>query len=89
MAHQDPATIATVVETLRPESILIADGHHRYETALGYRDEGGPPHVLACLADMHDPGLVILPTHRLVRGSLPMDAATLEARLRESFAVEP
>ena len=85
----DPSTIATVVETLRPESILIADGHHRYETALGFRDEGGPPHVLACLADMHDPGLVILPTHRLVRGSLPMDVDTLEARLRESFAVEP
>src|SRR5262249_8925609 len=85
----DPATIATIAETLRPESILIADGHHRYETALNYREEGGPPYVLACLADMHDPGLVILPTHRLVRGSLPMDSATLEARLRESFAVEP
>lgn len=85
----DAATIAAVAEALAPESILIADGHHRYETALAHRDEGGPPHVLAYLADMHDPGLVILPTHRLVRGALPTDAATLEARLREAFSVVP
>jgi uncharacterized protein (DUF1015 family) len=85
----DPATIAQVAEALAPESILIADGHHRYETALDHQREGGPSHVLAYLADMHDPGLVILPTHRLVRGALPTDAATLEARLGESFVVEP
>ncbi len=83
----DGATIARVAAALAPESILIADGHHRYETALGFRDEGGPPDVLAYLADMHDPGLVILPTHRLVRGPLPIDAAMLEARLRERFTV--
>jgi uncharacterized protein (DUF1015 family) len=85
----DAATIERVRAALAPESILIADGHHRYETALGFRDEGGPPYVLAYVADMHDPGLVILPTHRLVRGPLPLDAATLEARLRETFAVSP
>jgi len=83
----DPATIARVRTALAPESILIADGHHRYETALGFRDEGGPTTVLAYLADMHDAGLVILPTHRLVRGALPIGAAALEARLRESFTV--
>ncbi|MGH7894570.1 MAG: DUF1015 domain-containing protein [Candidatus Binatia bacterium] len=85
----DVETIAGIQAALGPESILIADGHHRYETALAYRDEGGPEHVLAYLADMHDPGLVILPTHRLVRGALPVDAAALEARLREAFAVGP
>ena len=85
----DPETIARIAGALEPESILIADGHHRYETALDYQNEGGPRHVLAYLADMHDPGLVILPTHRLVRGTLAMDASTLEARLREAFAVEP
>jgi uncharacterized protein (DUF1015 family) len=84
----DPATIARIQTALAPESILIADGHHRYETALAHRHEGGPPHVLAYLADMRDPGLVILPTHRLVR-TLPMDAATLETRLREAFEVAP
>ena len=85
----DPAVVAGIAEALAPESILIADGHHRYETALAHRDEGGPSHVLAYLADMHDPGLVILPTHRLVRGALPMNAGALEARLREDFGVEP
>jgi uncharacterized protein (DUF1015 family) len=85
----DVETIARIQAALADESILIADGHHRYETALTHRDEGGPPHVLAYLADMHDPGLVILPTHRLVRGPLPMDAGTLEARLRARFAVTP
>jgi uncharacterized protein (DUF1015 family) len=83
----DPTVVARIEAALAPESILIADGHHRYETALAHRDEGGPDHVLAYLADMHDAGLVILPTHRLVRGSIPLDAAALEARLREAFAV--
>jgi uncharacterized protein (DUF1015 family) len=85
----DAATIEHVRASLAPESILIADGHHRYETALAYRDEGGPNHVLAYLADMHDPGLLILPTHRLVRGPLAMDAAALEVRLGEEFEVVP
>jgi uncharacterized protein (DUF1015 family) len=85
----DPAVLERIRTALAPESILIADGHHRYETALGYRDEGGPAWVLAYLADMHDAGLVILPTHRLVKGALPMTPAALEARLRESFAVSP
>jgi uncharacterized protein (DUF1015 family) len=85
----DRAAVARIEAALAPESILIADGHHRYETALAHRDEGGPDHVLAYLADMHDAGLVILPTHRLVRGSLPLEAAALEARLREAFAVTP
>jgi uncharacterized protein (DUF1015 family) len=83
----DPQPIARIEAALASESILIADGHHRYETALNHRDEGGPDHVLAYLADMHDSGLVILPTHRLVRGALPMDAAALAARLREVFVV--
>ena len=85
----DPVAIGRAQAALAAEPILIADGHHRYETALMHRDEGGPPWVLAYLASMYDPGLVILPTHRLVRGPLPMDAAALEARLRESFAVTP
>jgi len=85
----DPARIEAVRDFLSERPLVIADGHHRYETALAYRDEGGPEHVLAYLADMHDPGLVILPTHRLVRGALPVDAAALETRLGEAFAVGP
>src|SRR5205809_6564695 len=70
--------------------MVIADGHHRYETALAYRDEQrgneGARWVLAYLANMEEEGVVILPTHRLVRGSVPAD---LEARLGASFVLGP
>ena len=48
--------------------LLIADGHHRYETALAYHEEAGTPesaHVLAVLVSLEDPGLMIFPTHRV------------------------
>ena len=89
----DPARIARFVAALADETIVIADGHHRYETALAYRDEqrgnDAAGYVLAYLANMEEEGVVILPTHRLVPGPLPLDAAALEARLRETFTVVP
>jgi hypothetical protein len=58
----------------RERTIVIADGHHRYETALAYRDEQrgneAAGYVLAYLANMEEEGVVILPTHRLVRGAM-------------------
>jgi uncharacterized protein (DUF1015 family) len=48
--------------------LLIADGHHRYETALAYHEEVGTPesgHVMAVLVSLEDPGLTIFPTHRV------------------------
>ena len=70
----DPAAAAGVAEAMRDRWILIADGHHRYETALAYREEvraaggGDGPHdrVLMGLTALDDPGLVVLPTHRLL-----------------------
>jgi uncharacterized protein (DUF1015 family) len=73
----DPAAHAAVADALRDRWILIADGHHRYETALAYRDErraqgadngGGGPYdrVLMGLTALEDPGLVVLPTHRVL-----------------------
>jgi uncharacterized protein (DUF1015 family) len=53
------------------KQLFIADGHHRYETALAYRDEAGTEaaqHVMMVLVDFADPGLVVLPTHRLMYG---------------------
>ncbi len=89
----DAAAVARFTAALAEETVIIADGHHRYETALAYRDEqrgaGATAYVLAFLANMEEDGLVILPTHRLVRGPLGLDAAALEAGLRRFGRVEP
>ncbi|HEV7733640.1 MAG TPA: DUF1015 domain-containing protein [Candidatus Binatia bacterium] len=85
-----PEAIARVQAALAAETIFIADGHHRYETALNYHAEGGGSgSILAFLSNMAEEGLVILPTHRLVKTPLKLAPAALEARLAESFAIEP
>ena len=81
------------IETLRAaaaaSNATMADGHHRYETALDYlaaSDEDGRRWVLACLVAEDDPGLVVLPTRRLVREAKPPSGFL--ARLEELYAVE-
>ena len=68
----DGDAIAAAQEALRPAELLIADGHHRYETARAYAQEiggeGPHRHTLMCLVSMSDPGLTIFPTHRLLTG---------------------
>jgi uncharacterized protein (DUF1015 family) len=93
----DQGAVASISAVLRDVPIYIADGHHRYETALAYRDEaraaasswtGEEPEnfVLMALTAIDDPGLVMLPIHRLVRPpSLPGD---LVARLERLFDVQ-
>jgi uncharacterized protein (DUF1015 family) len=76
----DPAAIAAVREALAPAELLIADGHHRYETARVFAQEGGADHVLMCLVALQDPGLTVFPTHRLLTG---LDDSRREA-LREA-----
>jgi uncharacterized protein (DUF1015 family) len=76
----DPDAQAAAARAMADKKVFIADGHHRYETALAYREEmrkkhGVRPdaayeHVLMFLCNMDDPGIVILPTHRGVH-SLP------------------
>lgn len=66
--------IQQISEALSPSPVLIADGHHRYETACRFSEymqaqgEIGHDRVLAFLASIHDPGLIVLPTHRLLAG---------------------
>jgi uncharacterized protein (DUF1015 family) len=70
----DRPTCERIASALADRSILIADGHHRYETALAYRDEryqtsrshGWYDRVLFALVSMSDPGLSVLPTHRIL-----------------------
>ncbi len=89
-----PEKVAAIKEALREVEVFIADGHHRYETALDYqrkrREADGDPEglqpydlVLMFLADVNDPGLTVLPTHRLVT----VDAEGLKGKLEEYFDV--
>jgi uncharacterized protein (DUF1015 family) len=75
----DTATIADVARTMADKPTYIADGHHRYGTAMLYREwlaqQGGPlppdhpaNYVLCVFCAMEDPGLLILPTHRVLAG---------------------
>ena len=68
----DPEAVAAALAALAPAELLIADGHHRYETARAYAEEigGDGPHrdVLMCLVSLRDPGLTVFPTHRLLTG---------------------
>jgi uncharacterized protein (DUF1015 family) len=88
----DPAAIEAVQRALAGTELLIADGHHRYETARVYAEEigGDGPHryVLMCLVALQDPGLTVFPTHRLVRGLTPDQQTALADTLRRDFEIE-
>ena len=87
----DTQSVARFRDVLRPERVYIADGHHRYETALSYAEErgAGPDaaerFTLAYLCALDDPGLRILATHRIVAGGGP----ALDAAIARSFEVTP
>jgi uncharacterized protein (DUF1015 family) len=89
----DEAAIAAVTEALGGTELLIADGHHRYETARVYAEEigGDGPHryVLMCLVALQDPGLTVFPTHRLVRELTSEQQVALATALRREFEIEP
>ena len=88
-----PVVVAAVVEALAEAQLLIADGHHRYETARAYRDEiggeGPQNYTLMALTGLDDPGLTVFPTHRLLSGfsSDPARRERLLAGLEELFEV--
>ena len=89
---QDAVAIETVTASLHNSELLIADGHHRYETARVYADEigGEGPHryVLMCLVALQDPGLTVFPTHRLVKGLSQAEQEALANTLRSKFDIE-
>ncbi len=95
----DQQTVSAVTGLMGPRPVFIADGHHRYETALRYLEErkeagevrdteAAPNFVLMMLVSMQDPGLVILPTHRLVSGLPGLTADRLGTALAGEFEVE-
>ncbi|HEY5287395.1 MAG TPA: DUF1015 domain-containing protein [Solirubrobacteraceae bacterium] len=87
----DPQAIAAVQDATRDAELLIADGHHRYETAATYADElggdGEHRYMLMCLVALQDPGLTIFPTHRLVRGLDRERQEALRETLRRDFEI--
>lgn len=85
-----PAIIEQVQQAMRLHPLVIADGHHRYETALALRDTirqqhgaqditAPHEHIMMYCANIHDPGVLALPTHRLIQG---MPSTDLEVLLR-------
>jgi len=94
----DPDLLTAVRTALGPARIVIADGHHRYETALAFRDEqrervGDDPaapwnYVMMVLVDLNSRGLTVLATHRILRQT-PLSAADLVHRLEGAFALAP
>ncbi len=88
----DPDAITAVEQTLGTAELLIADGHHRYETARTYAEEirGDGPHryVLMDLVALQDPGLTVFPTHRLIKDTTPEQQEALAGAIREHFEIE-
>jgi uncharacterized protein (DUF1015 family) len=93
----DPDAMERVVEKMRAKKLVIADGHHRYETALAYRDwcraqgltDGRAEYVMATFVRMETDGLTILPTHRVVYGLPAFDWTNFERVVQPTFEVEP
>jgi uncharacterized protein (DUF1015 family) len=98
----DPALLNLVRDRMRDKKLIIADGHHRYETALNYRNEhragraakgageANDPYelVMMTLVNMDSPGLVILPTHRVVHGLQSFSSAAFRQSASTYFSVE-
>ena len=92
----DPAVIAELAGAVGAKPVFIADGHHRYETACNYRQElasGGsldsnhPANfVLMMCVSMSDPGMIVLPTHRLFRGLPQLNSSQLIDKLGGAFS---
>jgi uncharacterized protein (DUF1015 family) len=92
----DPGVIAVVRQSMADQKLVIADGHHRYETAVAYRDQCraaaarpdlDAPYekVMMTFFNTRSEGLLILPTHRLIAGLAGFDAAAFQRQMAETF----
>jgi uncharacterized protein (DUF1015 family) len=94
----DPEALRGATAKMADKGVFIADGHHRYETALAFRDEmreqhganaaAAYEHVLMFLCNMEDEGIVILPTHRGIHSVPDFSEEALLAKIRSSLPVE-
>ena len=97
---KDNKVIEELILQMKDRALFIADGHHRYETALFYRDfikdrekaqsgNGDSPsdYIMMMCVSMEDPGLQILPTHRLARNIKDLDPEKIKKSLSEVFDI--
>ena len=96
----DPGVISSVQKKMRDQKLVIADGHHRYETALNFRNEcraaagtGSNPQapyefVMMTFVNMNDPGLLVLPTHRVVHSLDSFSVDEFQKKASQFFAME-
>jgi uncharacterized protein (DUF1015 family) len=92
-----PSVVTTLCDSMKDHPLFIADGHHRYETALNFMGEmrekdhspGPKPYdaVFIFCSNMDDAGISLLPIHRVILNPLPCDLKTLKHRLAQSFDV--
>jgi uncharacterized protein (DUF1015 family) len=96
---EDPAAVQKLAGAMGSLDAIIADGHHRYETALAYRKEceaagplppvvESPANVLATLIDMDDPGLICFPTQRVIRDRPSLGEQDVRTRLQADFDIK-
>lgn len=101
----DPGVVASIQAKMRDKKLVIADGHHRYETALNFRNEcrenasrakasacdPDAPYefVMMTFVNMNDPGLLVLPTHRVVHSLPSFSADDFQSASGAFFEIEP
>jgi uncharacterized protein (DUF1015 family) len=87
-AVTDEKSIKKIQDSLSRRSLYIADGHHRYQASLEYKKKvsgKGADYTLMFLVDTHDPGMVILPTHRIIKKLKAFDEKKFEKKLLDYF----
>lgn len=93
-AIEDEASVQALLAAMSARRVWIADGHHRYETALTFRGTFPPSsspvaedYMMMAMTSMDDPGLVLLPTHRILK-QLGMSGDAMRSALADVFAIE-
>lgn len=96
----DPEVCGKVSQLMADKPMFVADGHHRYETSCNYKDQVAKQHggslpddhpanfVMTMLVGMSDPGMIVLPTHRLLRGTPRFRSSEIVAKLAGKFDCE-
>ncbi len=89
---KDATLCAEIEESFKDKQLFIADGHHRYETALNFSktlpDNEGAKYVMAFSVEMDDPGLVVLPTHRIVKNLENFSEDEVIEKLKNYFDIK-